>query len=385
MKKTNLSFDEILESGLKNVYWVDCEGEKNLPSEYPGEFEQAFGNISYSGIVFEEVFAHKERLDDIHEFLKENGFDGVYQFNVNKYITGHFINERLRMYVKLSFSSPDIKKDSDDDTVNISYDSVTSCGGVTFGFCPLSKNRHQIEQFLRDFISKSFMFLQIDDEKFYMIAQNQNGLYNQPVKFEPPIIKNDDFDMYYGDNFPHTKMLEFLTNDNTDNLMIIHGPPGTGKSEYLKYLFQFSKRDVIYVPPSMLAIISTPGFVSYITENKGCLVVIEDAEEILSVERNAATQNLLGMCSGLLKDALDIKCICTLNCEIGKIDPALLRKGRLHFEHYFRKLTRQEGERLANFVGIDIKINDDITISEIFNNQETSIENKLDDKRIGFC
>jgi hypothetical protein len=134
----------------------------------------------------------------------------------------------------------------------------------------------------------------------------------------------------------------------------------------------------------MLAMISTPSFVTYMIKNRGSLIVIEDSEEILSVDRNAATQNLLGMSSGLLKSALDIKCICTLNCDIGKIDPALLRKGRLHFEHLFRKLTKEEGRELAEFVGIDIEIDDEITISEIFNNAATSVKDNFEKPKLGF-
>jgi hypothetical protein len=381
MKKEK-TLKQIVDDSLEKVFWVSSVGHFENPSEYPQEFEQKFGNISFNTIVFDDYLIDINKLDELHHFLKYHSFDVVQQYKLNEYKSGYYFCDSARLFIKCSFGLPEEKIKEDDDD-NIIYDS-NSNGVVSISFCPHIINKDKIEKFLNEFVSKDFLFIPSEENKFYMIARNAQGLYNQAVDFEPCEIKDDNYCMYYGDNFPHEKMLEFVTNDDTDNLMILHGPPGTGKSEYLKHLFEASNRKVIYVPPSMLAMVSTPDFVSYMIENRETLIVIEDAEEILSTDRNAATQNLLGMSSGLLKSALDIKCICTLNCDIGKIDPALLRKGRLHFEHLFRKLTRDEGRRLAKFAGIDIEIDDDITLSEIFNNAPTSVKDNFASRPIGF-
>jgi hypothetical protein len=381
-KKNKVSkLKTIIDKSLENVFWVSHQGKFLGSSDYPQEFEQKYGNISHVSLAIDDYLFDKQQLDRIHDFLRKWNFDVTQQYKINEYNTGYYYCDDLTLMVRATFGMPEDKVEKEDDEGEVFS---TNNSGIAISFSPLVKNRKMIEEFLKEFVDESFWFIPNDEKKFYMIAQNQQGLYNQSVNFESTEIKNGEYERYYGKGFPHEKMLEFVTNNDTDNLMIIHGPPGTGKSEYLKHLFQFSDRKVIYVPPSMLAMISTPSFVSYMIQNRGSLIVIEDSEEILSVDRNAATQNLLGMSSGLLKSALDIKCICTLNCDIGKIDPALLRKGRLHFEHLFRKLTREEGRELAEFVGINIEIDDEITISEIFNNAATSVKDNFEKPKLGF-
>lgn len=375
----------IIDKSLENVFWVSHSGKFLGSSDYPQEFEQKYGNISYASLAIDDYLFDKQQLERIHDFLRIWNFDVTQQYKINEYNTGYYFCDDLTLMVRATFGMPEEieKEDDDDDDDGPTFGIVTN-NGISISFSPLVKNQKRIEEFLKEIVDESFWFIPSDEKKFYMIAQNQQGLYNQSVDFDVTEIKDGEYERYYGKGFPHDKMLEFVTNDKTDNLMIIHGSPGTGKSEYLKHLFQFSDRKVIYVPPSMLAMISTPSFVTYMIKNRGSLIVIEDSEEILSVDRNAATQNLLGMSSGLLKSALDIKCICTLNCDIGKIDPALLRKGRLHFEHLFRKLTRDEGRELAEFVGIDIEIDDEITISEIFNSAATSVKDNFEKPKLGF-
>jgi len=243
----------------------------------------------------------------------------------------------------------------------------------------------------RDFIIELMTFLinkinddnKEDEHKFYMIAQSNHGLYNIETTCKAVEIKDNRYDLYYGADFPHDKFVEFVTGD-TNNFMLLHGDPGTGKSNYLKNLVGMSKRDVIYIPPSMLAAIARPDFVSYMLSNKGKILLIEDAEQVLSIDRNSATNNLLGLTDGFLKDSLDLKVIATMNAPLNQIDPALMRKGRLHFEYKFDKLNVDEARKLAEFLELKRTINNDMTLAEIFNNDEVAIENSFEKKVIGF-
>ncbi len=170
----------------------------------------------------------------------------------------------------------------------------------------------------------------------------------------------------------------------TDNLMLLHGDPGTGKSNYIKHIITNSSKKVIYIPPSMLSVISSPDFVTFVMENKNSIILIEDAEEILTSDRNAATNNLLGLTDGFLKDALNLKIICTFNCDLKKIDDALMRKGRMYFQYKFDKLTIDECDDLATFMGLDRKVSEPSTLAEFFNIEDNSIENAFEQRRIGF-
>jgi hypothetical protein len=239
----------------------------------------------------------------------------------------------------------------------------------------IEKVMTKIHTFLLD-VSK-----QVD--KFYLIAQGQSGLFTQKTTFKSIPIKEDRYDLFYGEDFPHEKLQQFV-NGVTENLMLLHGDPGTGKSNYIKHIITNSKRKVIYIPPSMLSVISSPGFVSFMMKNKGSIILIEDAEEVLSVDRNSATNNLLGLTDGFLKDCLDLKIIATFNTDIGKIDPALLRKGRMFYEYRFRSLKPDEGNNLLNFMGINRTITETMTLAEIFNAEDNHADNSFEERRIGF-
>jgi ATP-dependent 26S proteasome regulatory subunit len=120
-------------------------------------------------------------------------------------------------------------------------------------------------------------------------------------------------------------------------------------------------------------------------DNRGSVLLIEDAEEILSVDRNSGTQNILGITDGFLKDSMKMKVICTFNCELTKIDPALLRKGRLFMEYKFDKLSIAECQRLADHCDLDIEVDSEMTLAELFNHDKvTSTENSFEERKIGF-
>jgi hypothetical protein len=88
---------------------------------------------------------------------------------------------------------------------------------------------------------------------------------------------------------------------------------------------------------------------------------------------------------GFLKDSLDLKIICTFNCDIGKIDKALQRKGRLYFEYKFDKLNQSDGQKLSDYMKLGLNISEDLTLAEIFNQADNSLDDSFNKERtIGF-
>lgn len=375
---------DIISKSLNKTYWVDHSREFLHKSEYPQEFEQRFGNISLNTIVFDDYLVDVKKVDIVHDFLNKWDFDAVQQYKINDFKSGYYYNESLYLMVRFNYGLPENKIELEDDDDEFSVKSLSN-NTVSISFCPLNENKDQIVLFLNELIDLDVLFIPDSEKNFYMIAQNQHGLYKQKTTFNNIEIKDGRYDIYYGSKFPFEKFKRFMKDENTESLLLLHGDPGAGKSNLLKNLILEAEEDVIYVPPSMVSVISSPGFISFMIENKKNFLIIEDAEEILSTERNSGTNNLLGICDGFLKDALKMKIICTFNCDLKKIDPALLRKGRLYFEYKFGALSKEEGQKLVDFCDLGFKVDKEMTLAEIFNHdKEISVENSFEERTIGF-
>jgi hypothetical protein len=346
--------------------------------DYVSTYQQIFGMCPVLFLQIEEKVLPQNKFLKFQKFLMDNGFKlvecGLSTFKYVNYdnivvISGDAYLDEL-----------DEDEDEDEDDIRPVYrDSVN----IYIHILPTIENRKFIEKLIKGIVSKFLSDVSKQEDKFYLIAQNAKGLFTQKTKFKAIPIKDERYDLFYGDKFPHEKLQKFIT-DETENLMLLHGDPGTGKSNYIKHIITNSKKKVIYIPPSMLSVISSPSFVTFMIENHNTILLIEDAEEVLSVDRNAATNNLLGLTDGFLKDALNLKIIATFNCDVGKIDPALMRKGRLYFEYKFDKLGIDDCKNLAEFMGLDRVITEPMTLADFFVVEDNHMENSFEERRIGF-
>jgi hypothetical protein len=373
---------EIVKKSLDKTYWINSIGQFKNISEYPQEFEQKFGNISLNTISLDDYLIDIQQINETHEFLKKWGFDVVKQYKINDFKSAYYFNESLYMMVRCNFGLRQNKiSKSDDEDLITSYDNNV----FSVYFCPLLKNKKLIEQFLEEIADLNVLFVPDSEKNFYMIAQGPQGLYKQKTTFNNIEIKDNRYDLYYGESFPYEKIVNFVKEEHPESLMLLHGVPGSGKSNLIKNLITECVDDVIYIPPSMVSVISQPTFVSFMLENRGCILLIEDAEEILSIDRNSGTQNILGMTDGFLRDCMKMRIICTFNCDLKKIDPALMRKGRLYYEYHFGKLSIKDGQRLSDHCELDVKIQEEMTLAEIFNHhKENTLKNSFEERTIGF-
>lgn len=196
----------------------------------------------------------------------------------------------------------------------------------------------------------------------------------------------------YGTAFPavDTKIQSILAQDQP-GLVLLHGDPGTGKSYYIRYLLSSlrkEKRSVIYVPPFVANSICKPEFLPFMLSKDRPILVIEDAEQILisrETEAESAVSNVLNLTDGILAEAIRCQIIATFNVTKTKIDPALLRKGRLKVSHHFFPLSPQEANAKLAALNIPHTVTEPTTLADIYNfTQNTGYENnKL--KQVGFA
>ena len=134
--------------------------------------------------------------------------------------------------------------------------------------------------------------------------------------------------------------------------------------------------------------IADPDFLSFILTQNDFILIIEDAEEVITNRKESnnsvAVSNLLNLSDGILGECIKVKILVTFNCEISAIDPALLRKGRLKLQHEFKQLTSDQANRLFKFLNINHETTESMSVGDIYSFNEENFRKEKVKERIGF-
>lgn len=206
-------------------------------------------------------------------------------------------------------------------------------------------------------------------------------------------LRHDDIDLElnYGKSFIniHNTIVKRLNKLDDKGIVLLHGEPGTGKTSYLKYLTSLIKeKEILFIPPSMAESLSEPNIIPFLMEYKNSILIIEDAEKVISDREfngsAAGVSNILNLTDGILSDCLSIQVIATFNMKKEKIDRALLRKGRLIAEHKFTSLNVDESNKLLKHLNKNFVTDCPMTLSDIYNIDVDYHKSKQFDVKIGF-
>jgi SpoVK/Ycf46/Vps4 family AAA+-type ATPase len=235
-------------------------------------------------------------------------------------------------------------------------------------------------------ISKMMVY-SVDKSSVYMVVQDDSGLDLRSFDINIPEL---DIELNYGKEWAekHDYLLKALSRENKKGIALLHGLPGTGKSMYIRYLISIlsENRTMIYLPNQLINSLTDPSFLPLMADYPNSILIIEDAEEAIKSRKQggATVDKILNLSDGIISDFLGTQIICTFNSDITVIDEALLRKGRLILKHEFKKLSKEDSQKLADKLGKGITVDKEMTVSEIYNVEEVYSEEVKSTQKIGF-
>ena len=159
-------------------------------------------------------------------------------------------------------------------------------------------------------------------------------------------------------------------------ILLLMGEPGSGKTSLLKHFMKEYKLNTVVTYDSDV-MKSDYFYIQYLIDNNKHLLVIEDADLLLSSREddgNKTMTKLLNLSDGLIK-LENKKIIFTTNLtQFRKIDGALVRPGRCFDVMEFRKLSFLEAKQACKAADVPEVVEDrEYCLSEIFNRRELSV------------
>lgn len=236
-----------------------------------------------------------------------------------------------------------------------------------------------------DFIENNTSIDEPDNKnKVSVILKGQTGF-----KLQSCDIKTLDVNIetMYNDDFSEIDKIitDKLTNEHK-GIIMLHGEPGTGKTNYIKHLTSVIKKDFIFVPSNFIHYLTDPSILDFLLHNKGKILVLEDSENYIKERGQVASDavsTLLNLSDGIMADILKMQIICTFNDKISNIDSALLRKGRLIASYEFKELDRNKAIKLGDSLGLS-ELPEKLTLAQIFNTKDKEFSTKKERKLVGF-
>jgi hypothetical protein len=172
--------------------------------------------------------------------------------------------------------------------------------------------------------------------RVYIVVQGEQGPYLHEMgtageNFEPTNYRPETVEHY-------RHVVEDLNDlDPCGRIVILDGPPGTGKTHMVRALLnEVPKGTFVLIPSNMMSQLGSPSFIKALLreQKKGypMILVVEDADEAISARDRSNMSEisaLLNFSDGIFGAMMDLRIVCTTNADVEDLDEAVMRHGRL--------------------------------------------------------
>ncbi len=208
-----------------------------------------------------------------------------------------------------------------------------------------------ISKNLEDYNNTLNLLGQYDNQKDYfknsdsIIVEIHYTSARGPTSMDKTIEKSE-IEHIYPELYPEYDIEKLLEQFklSKENILLLYGSPGTGKTSFIKYAFP-SFDTILYTKDTKI-VESAHFWESLHYTSNNALVILDDLDSSLAPRdkksSNAFMSNLLSFSDGVFRN--NVKFIITTNMEVDTIDSALIRPGRLFDFLKLSALTNQQAK-----------------------------------------